>query len=64
MGEYVTAEIESAIDKPTITGSAMDSYRKLAYGTRAICYCCSIKHSEHVAEQFNANGIPAAHIDG
>jgi len=64
MGEYVTAEVESAIDKPTITGSAMDSYRKLAYGTRAICYCCSIKHSEHVAEQLNANGIPAAHIDG
>ena len=64
MGEYVTAEVESAIDRPTITGSAVTHYRKLAYGTRAICYCCSIKHSEHVAAEFCAAGIPAAHIDG
>lgn len=64
MGEYVNAELEAAIDRPTITGSAVAHFKKLAYGTRAICYCCSIKHSEHVAADFNAAGIPAAHIDG
>ena len=63
-GEYIKAEAEAAIDKPTITGSAVAHYRKLAYGTLAICYCCSIKHSEHVAAEFCAAGIPAAHIDG
>ena len=31
---------------------------------RAVVFCVSVKHSMHVAEMFNAAGIPAAHIDG
>ncbi len=64
MGDYQKTELAEAMDKPTITGDAIAHYRKIAYGTRAVCYCVSIKHSEHVSEQFNAAGIPSAHICG
>ena len=64
MGDFEKHELIEAVDKPKLTGDAARHYLKYASGTRAICYCCSIEHSKHVAEHFNANAIPAAHIDG
>jgi superfamily II DNA or RNA helicase len=52
------------MDKPSITGSAVDEYRKLCDGKRALIFCCSIEHSKHVAEQFRQAGYQAVHIDG
>ena len=63
-GDYAVDEIEKVMDKPSLTGDAVTHYKKFANGLRAICYCVSIKHSKHVAESFNANGVPAVHIDG
>ena len=63
-GDYDKSETEKRINKPTITGSAVEHYVKLLNGKRAIVFCVSIKHSISVIEQFNAAGIPAAHIDG
>jgi superfamily II DNA or RNA helicase len=63
-GDYVTADIEKAMIKNTVFGDVIKYYRQLAYGRKAICYCASINHSQRTAEVFNANGIPAAHIDG
>lgn len=64
MGDYQKDELAAAMDKPAITGEATTHYRKLADGTRAVCYCVSIQHSINVCAQFNAEGIPAAHICG
>lgn len=64
MGEYSTAEAEERADKPSITGDAIAHYRRHASGLRGVAFCVSVKHSQHVASEFNAAGIPAAHIDG
>jgi len=64
MGDFARAELNSAADKPTITGDAIRHYKKLASGRRAVVFCCSVEHSKHVVSQFNADGIPAAHVDG
>lgn len=64
MGDFVKAELEAAADKPTITGDAIKHYQKFAPGKRAVVFCVSIEHSKHVVAQFNAAGIPAAHVDG
>jgi len=64
MGDYAKAELAEAVDKPTITGSALAHYQKLAAGKRALIFCVSIEHSRHVVAQFIAAGIQAAHIDG
>jgi superfamily II DNA or RNA helicase len=63
-GEFVRAELEAAADKPTITGDAVKHYLKHARGKRGIVTCVSVKHSEHVAEQFRAAGVMAVHLDG
>jgi superfamily II DNA or RNA helicase len=64
MGDYVAEEQAAALDKPTITGCAIDHYRRICPGVPAIAFCASVKHAEHVAEQFDAAGFPAVSLDG
>lgn len=64
MGDYVTSELAQAADKPTITGDAIKHYKRYANGKRAVVFCCSVAHSEHVVKQFKEAGIPAEHCDG
>lgn len=63
-GEYDEKSLESATDKPTITGDAIKHYKEKCNGLSGVCYCVSIEHSKHVTAMFNENGIPAAHVDG
>lgn len=63
-GDFVTAEIESAMDKPAITGSAINEYKKHADGKRALVFCTTIKHAENVRDQFIAAGYRAENLDG
>ena len=64
MGDYSTSESEAMVDKPTITGDAVKHYLTYAMGKRCVVMAVSIKHGEHVAEQYRAAGIPAAMIEG
>jgi len=64
MGDFVQKELEGVMDKATITGSAVEHYGKLVPGRPAVAFCVSIKHCEHVAEQFRRAGYRAASIDG
>lgn len=64
MGDFVKSEVTEIVDKPKITGDAISHYRRLCPDARNVVFCVSIKHSEHVAEQFRAAGIQAEHVDG
>jgi superfamily II DNA or RNA helicase len=64
MGDYKRSDLISVVDKPRITGDAIREYRKVADGKRAVVFCVSVKHSQHVVDSFNAAGIPAVHLDG
>lgn len=64
MGDYARAEAEAIIDKPHITGDAIREYKKLGGNKRAVVFCMSVKHSNHVVDQFNRAGISAIHVDG
>lgn len=63
-GDYKTEEADALMDRPTITGDAIAHYNRLARDKRAVAFCVSIKHSQHVAEQFRAAGVVAWHVDG
>lgn len=63
-GDYARGQLSKAADKPTITGDAIAHYTRLCLGKRAVVFAVSIEHSKHIAAQFNAAGIPAAHVDG
>ena len=64
MGDFVSKQLEDAMDKPIITGSAVKHYGKYAPGRKAIAFCVSIKHAKDVAEDFRNAGYAASHIDG
>jgi superfamily II DNA or RNA helicase len=64
MGDYVASDLEVRVDKPSVTGDAIQHYRRHADGMRAVVFCVSVSHSQHVAAEFQAAGIAAAHIDG
>lgn len=64
MGDFVASELQERVDKKTVTGDAISHWRKHADGMRTVVFCVSVSHSQHVAAEFNAAGIPAAHIDG
>ena len=64
MGDYERSELAHAMDNSTITGDAIKHYQRLTPGKRAVVFAVSIKHSQHIAEQFKLNGIMATHIDG
>lgn len=64
MGDYAPDELAERMDKPAITGDAVAHYRKYADGLPAVAFCVSIKHAQHVAEQFQAAGYRAFCVDG
>ncbi len=64
MGDYEKNEVSKTMDRPSITGNAIEHYKRLCSGKRAVVFCASIQHSKHVVEEFNRNGISAAHVDG
>jgi DNA repair protein RadD len=64
MGDYVTKDLEETMDRPSITGSAVSHYSKLADGRRAVAFCVSVKHAKDVAEDFRLAGYSASHVDG
>jgi len=63
-GDYTSTAASNLLDRQHITGDAIEHYKRLAPGKRAIVFCTSIKHSQNVAEAFNQSGVSARHIDG
>jgi len=54
----------AVMDRPVITGSAVDQYMEVCNGAPAIAWCCNIKHAQNVAAEFNAKGLPAMALHG
>ena len=63
-GDYKQRQLATIMDKPSITGDAVQHYSTLCPGKRAVAFGVSIEHSQHIAEQFRAAGIAAEHVDG
>lgn len=63
-GDFKKDDLAAIMDKPSITGDAVQHYLKLCRGKRAVAFAVNVEHSQHIAAQFNAHGIPAEHVDG
>ncbi len=64
MGDFNHAELAVVADQPQIVGNAVREYLKYARGKRAIARHVNILLSQKLAAEFNANGVPAIHVDG
>ncbi len=63
-GEYDKKEVAAVMNASSVMGDALTYYKKFAMGTRAVVFAWSVESSKQVAQEFNAAGIPAAHLDG
>jgi len=64
MGDYKKDDLAKLVDKPTITGSAVEHYASLCAGTPAVVFCVNVAHAEHSAEQFRQAGFKFYAVDG
>jgi len=63
-GDFDRSETEEIVDTPRITGDAVTHYVRFCNRQRAVAFCISVAHAQHVADTFNSCGIPSASIDG
>lgn len=63
-GDFARDEMESALNKPTITGDAVSHYRNICDGKPMIVFCSSVKHAMDVAAEYRKHGYAAEHVDG
>jgi superfamily II DNA or RNA helicase len=63
-GDYAADQAADAMDRPTVTGNAVEHYQRLAPNCPAIAFTCNTKHAASVAAQFQAAGIRAATLLG
>ena len=63
-GDFARDELAKEMDKPMITGDAVQHYQRLCPGAPSVVFCASIAHAEHVAQAFGAAGYSAATLDG
>jgi len=63
-GDFSKKELDAIMNKKSITGDAVEHYRRICPNQPAVTFCTSIKHAEDVSEQFNAAGFRWAVIDG
>ncbi len=63
-GDYSKRSLSRIMDKPSITGDAVQHYGQLCSGKRAVAFGVSIEHSRNIAASFQAAGIAAEHVDG
>lgn len=62
-GEYTEGSQESAFEKVTLVGGAVNHYKRFANNRPTVIFAPSVKSSIKLCEQFNQAGFTAVHID-
>jgi len=63
-GDYHESELAEAVDRKHLVGNIVEHWHRHAQGLRTVAFAVSVRHSEHIAEQFRQAGVPAEHLDG
>lgn len=63
-GDYNSSDLEKALNRKILIGDIVTNWLKHAEGRPTLAFASGVKHSIAIAEEFNAIGIKAVHIDG
>lgn len=61
-GDYTEASLRAAMRGKAIFGDALEHYRRLAEGRRALAVCIGIRNAEELSERARADGIASSVI--
>lgn len=62
-GDYAKGDAAKIMNTPVLIGDAFREYREKADGKRALAFCVTREASKALVERFQAEGVPAVHID-
>lgn len=63
-GDYVTSQLEDAINNPTRNASIVSAYNNLVPDSKAVVFCAGVKHANDLAASFTASNITTEVILG
>ena len=63
-GDYDPKGLKNLCDRPELITRIIDEWQRLVPGKRTIAFCVDIEHAHHLAQAFQAQGIPAATVAG
>ncbi len=63
-GDYAVGDAATRMDRPTVTGDAIEHYERICPGASAIVFCTRVQHATNVAAAFRERGWKAESIDG
>ncbi|KKM78495.1 hypothetical protein LCGC14_1359430, partial [marine sediment metagenome] len=55
-GDYAVGDAATRMDRPTVTGDAIEHYERICPGASAIVFCTRVQHAENVAAAFREKG--------
>ena len=61
-GEFTTKSVADQFNKPRNFGGVVSDYWAFGVGKKAIVFCCSIEHSENVADEFQMSGVKEVYL--
>jgi len=64
MGDYDAKQAEKELNRPRITGDAVEHYKRLASGRPTVVMCTTIQHANDVAQAYRSAGINAMAMHG
>lgn len=63
-GDYVPEDLARIMAQQALTDDVIAHWKRRAAGVPTVAFCTTITHSQALAAQFCAIGIPAGHVDG
>ena len=63
LGDFEQTALADRMSNSAIVGDAIEHYRRLSPQLPGLVYCCSVRHSQLVAEAFSAVDYAARHVD-
>jgi len=64
VSDFDMAEVAEIMDRAPITDEVIRHWQEKAAGRATVVFCSTVAHAAHVAEAFNAAGIPTGLIHG
>ena len=62
-GDWSWKSVEKRFNQKTLTGNIVETWKQIGEDRSTACFAQGVQHSLGLRDEFNAAGIPAAHID-